>query len=139
MMQKSELLTFLRSNKLAVVSTAGDNGPQGAIIGIAVTDAFEIVFDTVSDSRKHAALLKNPRAAITVWHDETTIQLEGLAHPVSLDGAADKIYRDAYYTAWPDGIDRLKWPKIAYWRITPLWARYSDFASGPLIEEFRFD
>jgi hypothetical protein len=138
-MHKSELLDFLRQNKLAVVSTAGNEGPQAAVVGIAVTDAFEIVFDTVSDSRKHAALLRNPRAAITVWHDETTIQLEGNAHPMSVDSAADKPYRDVYYAAWPDGIDRLKWPKIAYWRITPLWARYSDFASGPLIQEFTFD
>jgi hypothetical protein len=23
------------------------------------------------------------------------------------------------------------WPHIAYWRITPVWIRYSDYARGP--------
>jgi pyridoxine/pyridoxamine 5'-phosphate oxidase len=137
-MQKSDLLTWLRAQKLAVIGTTGDDGPQGAVVGIAVTDAFEIVFDTVTDSRKHANLLKHPRASLTIWHEETTVQLEGIAHPVSVTAASDASYRDAYYAAWPDGRDRLNWPKITYWRITPVWARYSDFAKGPLIEEFRF-
>lgn len=139
-MEKSELLSYMRSHKLAVIGTAGSNGPQGALVGIAVTDDFEIVFDTVSDSRKHRNLLRNGRIAVTFSGPaEQTAQYEGEAHSVSIADQTDARYREAYYAVWPDGRDRLSWPKIAYWRITPRWVRFSDFDRGPLIEEFVFE
>jgi pyridoxine/pyridoxamine 5'-phosphate oxidase len=137
----SELLAYMRSHTLAVVSTLGPGGaPQAALVGIAVTDDFQIVFDTVATSRKHANLGANPRAAMTLTGPgEQTLQYEGLAAAVSITAPADARWREAYYAAWPDGRDRLAWPALVYWRLRPLWLRYSDFARGPLIVERRFE
>jgi general stress protein 26 len=139
-MDKTELLTYMRSHKLAVVGSIGPDAPQAALVGVATTDDFQLVFDTVSDSRKHINLAKNPHASATFsGPGEQTLQFEGIAHPVSMDGAADAKWRDVYYAAWPDGVERRKWPKLTYWRIAPTWLRYSDFGRGPLIEEMTFD
>jgi general stress protein 26 len=110
------------------------------LIGVAITDEFEIVFDTVSNSRKHSNLEQDARASITFsGPGEQTLQFEGIARPVSRDDPEDAHWRKVYYAAWPDGIARRNWPKIRYWRISPRWLRYSDFARGPAIEEIDFE
>ena len=140
-MNKPELLAYMRSHKLAVVgSLAEDGAPQAALVGVATADEFQIVFDTASTSRKHANLIRDTRVSLTFsGPDEQTLQLEGFALPVSQSRPDDMKYLDAYYAAWPDGRERAKWPKIAYWRIRPRWARFSDYNRGPLIAEFAFD
>jgi general stress protein 26 len=139
-MRDAELLDYLRGHKLAVVSTrAEDGGPQAALVGVAVTDGFQIVFDTTSLTRKHANLLRDPRAAVTFsGPGEQTLQYEGVAVPVSVTDPADAVWREAYYAAWPDGRSRVNWPNLVYWRIDPRWLRFSDYARGPLIFERRF-
>ena len=137
---KAEMLRYMRSHRLAVVSSIGANGePQSALMGIAVSARCEVVFDTTTDTRKHRNLLRDPRAAIVfAGPDEQTLQLEGRARPIALSGAADADLRAVYYEVWSEGRDRLKWPNLVYWCIEPKWARYSDFAHGPLIQEFRW-
>lgn len=139
-MKKPELLAYMRSHKLAVVGSRTENGaPQGALVGIATTDDFQIVFDTASTSRKHANFLRDARASVTFCGpDEQTLQFEGMAVSISMTQTEDTPYLDAYYAAWPDGRDRAKWPSIAYWRIAPRWVRFSDYNRGPLIAEFTF-
>ncbi len=136
----SDFLRLMRGHPLAVVSTVDPSGqPQGALIGVATTDAFDVIFDTVTTSRKHANLLADPRVAVTFADaHETTLQLEGRAWPVSTSAPGDGAYREAYFAAWPDGRARLAWPTLALWRIEPLWLRYSDFAAGPIIAERAF-
>ena len=47
-------------------------------MGVAVTDRFQIIFDTVSDSRKHQNLLRDTRIAATLsGPGEQTLQVEG--------------------------------------------------------------
>src|SRR3954470_22104517 len=82
-MHSAELLQFLRSNRYAVEASVTPAGsPQAAIIGVAVTDAFEIVFDTMSGSRKAQNLRVNRRLALVAGSsngdDERTAQVEGL-------------------------------------------------------------
>ena len=85
----------------AVIGTIGPDGsPQGALVGVAVTDGFQIIFDTVSDSRKHQNLQRDTRIAATLsGPGEQTLQLEGRAHPVSAAAESDALYRQAYYSA----------------------------------------
>ena len=135
---KGELLDYMRSHTLVVVgSLAKDGRPQSALVGVAVTLRHEVIFDTVSDSRKHANLERDGRASIVFsGADEKTLQMEGSARLLALHDAADAALREIYYAVWPDGRARLAWPKIAYWCVRPTWARYSDFAAGPLIQTF---
>lgn len=134
-MTRAELLALLRKHRLAVVSTVHDGAPQAAVVGIAVTDDLEIIFDTLTTSRKYQNLTADPRAAAVIgWDAEQTIQYEGVADfPTGAELAACK---QVYFAAWPDGPTRETWPDIGYVRIRLRWVRFSDFgAVPPRIEE----
>jgi hypothetical protein len=136
--KKADLLAFLHSHRLAIVASVSATGsPQAALVGVAVTNELEVIFDTVSTSRKHANLTHDARAAVT-WSGpgEKTVQYEGLAKPVSPIASEDENYRKVYYDAWSDGRNRQSWPNIVYWRIEPIWARYVDYDSSPSSVEF---
>ena len=48
-MTRAEIFEFLRQHRLAAVSTTRpDASPQAAVIGIAVTEALDIIFDTLT-------------------------------------------------------------------------------------------
>ena len=133
-MTRDQLLQFMRSEKYAVqtsVSAAGSS--QAAVVGIAVTDAFEIVFDTVASSRKASNLRANPSIAFVIGGtrdgDERTVQYEGIADEPS--GAELDRVCAVYYAKFPDGRDRLAWPGLIYVRVKPTWIRYSDFGANP--------
>lgn len=138
-MNKARLLDFLTRNKLGVLSTIGrQREPQSALVGIAVTPELEIIFDTVSRSRKFANLTRDQRAAFVIgWDGEVTVQFEGVAKQVSSTELGR--YHEIYFQAFPDGPARLKWEGITYYVVAPKWIRYSDFnQSPPEIEEFLF-
>jgi pyridoxine/pyridoxamine 5'-phosphate oxidase len=130
---RAELVGFLREHELGVVSTVSPSGaPEAALVGIAVSDDLELVFDTLSTTRKVANLRANPRVAIVVggWGDrEITAQLEGIA-----DEAVDDRLRDVYYAAYPDGRARASWANLILVRVRVTWARYSDFHTGRIEE-----
>jgi len=137
---EADLLNYIRSHKLAVVATNGPEGePQSALVGIGSTDALELVFDTLSTTRKHTNLERDNRIAVTFsGPKEKTLQLQGVAFSVSTAENEDRRYREAYYATWPEGREHLQWENLAYWAISPRWARYSDYDLGPLIAEFRW-
>jgi len=132
---RSELIAWLRAQAFAVVSTThGDGRAQGAVVGVAVTDAFELVFDTLTTSRKCENLRRDGRCAVVAWRDAGTLQLEGIVDEPAGD---ERVRLVAHYlAAFPDGRTRAELPTIAYFRIRPTWIRWSDFATEPpLIEE----
>ena len=134
------LLDFLRSHRLAVEASVSPNGAaQAAVVGFAISDRFEIVFDTLSTTRKAQHLRRNPKIALVigglVTSDERTAQYEGIADEPS--GAELERLKQIYYSAYPDGPSRLSWPNLIYIRVSPTWVRYSDYnADPPLIVEF---
>jgi pyridoxine/pyridoxamine 5'-phosphate oxidase len=130
-MTRFELVQSLRRYKLAVqASVALDGGPQAAVIGFAVSDALEIVFDTVTTSRKYKNLVADPRIALVIgWDHEITVQIEGVADFPS-GSELDRI-RECYFVAYPDGRQRLSWPDITHGRVRPTWIRHSDFTQNP--------
>jgi general stress protein 26 len=134
------LLDFLRSHRLAVQSSVSPAGAaQAAVVGFGISDRFEIVFDTLSTTRKAQNLRRNPKIALVIGGlaagDERTAQYEGVADEPS--GAELDRLKQVYYAAYPDGPGRLSWPNLIYVRVTPTWVRYSDYnAAPPLIVEF---
>ena len=139
-MTSRDLLEFMRRYRVAVqASVSADGAAQAAVVGIATTDRFEIVFDTLSSSRKAENLRRNPRIALVIGGvsdgEERTVQYEGLADEPSGDEL--ERLKQAYYHVYPDGPSRLSWPGLIYVRLRPTWIRYSDFtATPPLIVEF---
>ncbi|MFC4609185.1 pyridoxamine 5'-phosphate oxidase family protein [Streptomyces maoxianensis] len=135
-MKRDELIWFLRRYKLAVQASVAPGGaPQAAVVGFAVSDELEIVFDTVETTRKCLNLHADPRISLVVgWDDAVTAQIEGVADFPT--GPELERIQQCYFTAYPDGRDRLTWPGITHVRVRPTWVRYSDFTQDPpLIEE----
>ena len=139
-MTPAELLRVMRRTRYAVEATVTVNSaPQAAVIGVAVTDAFEIVFDTIGASRKAQNLRVNRRVALVLGNcydgDERTIQYEGLADEPRGE-ELDRL-KSVYFDVFPDGRERQTWPGLTYFRVTPTWVRYSNYnANPPEIVEF---
>jgi Pyridoxamine 5'-phosphate oxidase len=128
---RAELVGFLRRYRLAVEASIAPGGaPQAAVVGFAVSDALEVVFDTVTDSRKYRNLCADPRIALVIgWDHEITAQIEGVADFPTGD-ELERV-RECYFVAYPDGRERLAWPGITHVRVRPSWVRYSDFTQDP--------
>ena len=137
-MTLEEVFDIARRKRFFVISTVNESGaPEAALMGFALTEANEIVFDTLASSRKAVNLARNPNAALVIgWDDNMSLQIEGSARrPVADDLASAKA---AYFREWPDGRVRETWPDIAYVVVKPKWIRYSNYAAGPpVVEEFR--
>jgi pyridoxine/pyridoxamine 5'-phosphate oxidase len=135
----ADLFHFITKSKLGVLSSTSPSGkPQSALVGFAVTENLEIIFDTVKSSRKYSNLIARPECAFVFgWSGEQTVQYEGVAEELS--GEALRRYQDIYFRVWPDGPARLSWPGIVYFVVRPKWVRCSDFDQRPpLIREFTF-
>jgi hypothetical protein len=135
-MDKANLHTFMAEHRYGVVSSISATGtPQSALVGIAVTDQLEIVFDTLRSTRKYGNLIARPACSVVLgFPGEKTIQLQGNA--MEPDGAERTRYQEAYFLTWPDGRDRTGWPGMTYLVVRPTWIRFSDFDQRPpLIEE----
>ena len=91
-MTRTELLEFMRMHTNAAQASVSSTGAaQAAVIGIAVTDSFDIVFDIVDTTRKGRNLLLNPSIAFVLggWTpgDERTVQYEGCRGQARRSGA----------------------------------------------------
>lgn len=135
-MTKDFIYNFIKQHSLAVISTTTiENKPEAALVGFAISEKLEIIFDTVKTSRKYKNLLQNPNVAVVIgWDNETTVQYEGTATKLSGDDADD--YKEIYFSVYPDGRERaVTWPDIVHFKITPKWLRYSNFNDLVMIEE----
>jgi hypothetical protein len=132
-----QLLSYMRAQPWAIEASVNPQGaPQAAVIGIAITDRCELVFDTVIQSRKHQNLVGNPRVAFVIgWEQESTVQYEGIAAiPTEAELPA---LQACYFERFPDGSTRQTWPGLVYWRVRPTWIRYSNFnVDPPIIQEW---
>jgi pyridoxine/pyridoxamine 5'-phosphate oxidase len=133
-MDSEALLAFVRTHRWAIEATSSlSRAPQAAIIGFAVTDDLELVFDTLASSRKAVNLRANPQIAFVIggWNDADprTVQYEGEADFPA--GAELERVKQVYYATFPDGPTRLSWPGITYVRVKPRWVRFSDFSVEP--------
>lgn len=133
-MTRAELLAFMRRQPHVVEATVGaDGAPQAAVVGVVVTDDFELFFDTIETTRKAVNLRARERIAFVVGGPEP-----GAAETVQLAGTADEPLdvdleelKQLYFARFPDGVGRQAWKGITYVRVRPTWLRYSDFRVDP--------
>jgi Pyridoxamine 5'-phosphate oxidase len=138
-MTKVELFEFMSGCKLGVLGSVSPEGvPQSALVGIAVSEELEIIFDTLDTTRKFRNLTANCRTSFVIgWEGEKTVQFEGEAFLPK--GEELDWYKKIYFAAWLDGPARQSWPGMTYFVVRPRWVRYSDFdQQPPLIEERSF-
>ena len=140
-MTEVDVYSFLTKHRFGVLGTVCLNGtPQAALVGIAVTPQLEIIFDTVTSSRKYPNLIARPACSFVIggWGTvEQTVQYEGDAEQLKSPNL--ERYQTIYFQVWPDGEARMSWSGIVYFVVRPTWVRYSDFdQTPPLIREFTF-
>jgi len=131
-MTKAFLYQFMSKHSYAVVSTVTKNHlPEAALVGIAVTKDLEIIFDTVTNSRKFENLMGNPAAALVIgWDNEQTLQYEGHAEIVTGN------LLEIYFRVFPDGRERMKQMKgLVHFCVRPRWIRYADFNHSQIAEK----
>ena len=133
-MTRAELLQFMRAHVYAVqASVAASGPPQAAVVGIVVTDDFEIFFDTLDDSRKAVNLRRSPGIAFVIGGTdarvERTVQYQGIVD----EPRGDELQRlqALYFDRFPDGRERQRLPGCLYLRARPVWIRYSNFNPAP--------
>ena len=127
---REALLRFLEGARYGVVASVDAAGDaQAAVVGFALTDRLELVFDTLGSTRKAENLRKRGRAAVVFTRGSATAQIEGDVDEPAGD-ALERV-RAAYYEAFPDGRERASWPGITWFRVRPTWIRTSSFASDP--------
>ena len=135
---KQQLYDFIRARPLAVLATVcGEGGPQAALVGVAVTQDLELIFDTTDATRKYPNLKRDPRIAFVVgWDGEETLQYEGVAD----EPAGDELERlkQIYFATFPDGKARQDWPGLTYFRVRPRWIRFSSYYRPRRVDELRF-
>lgn len=124
---------------VVAASVSPEGAPQAALLGVAVSDQLEIVFDTLDSTRKIRNLRRNPRFALVFGaagaytagaHDERTLQYEGVAEIPSGE-ELERIQETIYFRQFPDGRARMSWPGITYVHGRPTWLRYSDYNRNP--------
>jgi general stress protein 26 len=133
-MRHEQILDFMRGYRYAVeASVSPSGGAQAAVVGIVVTDDFEIFFDTLTETRKAQNLRRNRAIALviggTAGGDERSVQYEGIVDEP--EGAELERLQTLYFRRFPDGIERQSWPGLIYLRARPTWVRYSDFSREP--------
>ena len=139
---RAQVLEFIRSHSLGVqASVSPEQRPQAAVMGFVITDTFELFFDTTDSTRKAANLRANAYAAFVIGglgDGECTVQYEGITdEPIGDELVALKTL---YFLRFPEGSARASWPGITYFRVRPLWLRFSNFAATPPeVTEFSFD
>ncbi len=138
-MTKEFLYNFIKQHTLGVLSTISPgNKPEAAVVGIAVSEELEIIFDTVKPSRKYQNITQNNLIAfVKGWDNETTLQYEGEA--AELTGADAGKYKEIYFSVFADGRQRAEtWPGLVHFKVTPKWIRYSNYNAPVNIEEMSF-
>ncbi|KKR71497.1 MAG: hypothetical protein UU14_C0026G0007 [Candidatus Roizmanbacteria bacterium GW2011_GWB1_40_7] len=113
--RKQVILDFIKKQKLAVISTVGiDNKPESAVLEFGETEELELIFDTLTSSRKYKNLQTNKNVSFVVgWDENITVQYEGY---------------------WNKNPKAQRWEStegITYFKVAPKWIRYSDLNKNP--------
>jgi hypothetical protein len=129
-MTRDELVRFLRRYKLALEASVTPGGaPQAAVVGFAVSDELEIVFDTVESTRKYKNLRADPR-------DRPRDRLGRRDHRAARRhrglpaGRRARAHARVLLRCLP-GRSRSARMSGHHVRVRPHWVRYSDFTQDP--------
>jgi Pyridoxamine 5'-phosphate oxidase len=133
-MTRAELLRFMRAERHATVASVSVTGAaQAAIVGVVVSDDFEIFFDTLDNTRKALNLRARPRAAVVLGSvaadAKFTVQVEGAADEPR--GTDLERLKELYFERFLDGPTRQAWRGLIYVRVRPTWLRLGDHAQDP--------
>lgn len=127
---KELIYNFLKNHEICVLSTVNGGIPQAAVVEFGETPDLEIIFDTFTTSRKYKNLERNPIVAVVIgWDKNITVQYEGKA--LELEGGELEKCKAIYFAKNPRAKKWENKKNNVYFKIIPVWARYSDLNTDP--------
>jgi antitoxin (DNA-binding transcriptional repressor) of toxin-antitoxin stability system len=130
-MTRDHFVEFVRAARQGVVATVDVHGdPEAALVGLAVNDAAEVIFDSLSGARKVHNVRAHPRVALVIGCDGgVSVQVEGVAD--ILAGSVRDKYGAIYLSQFPGA--RALNDELSIVRVVPLWTRYYDARQAPAL------
>jgi pyridoxine/pyridoxamine 5'-phosphate oxidase len=130
-MTRERFVGFVRSVRQGVVATVDVHGdPEAALVGLAVSDAAEVIFDSLTDTRKIRNIRAHPRVALVIgWTGGVSVQVEGAAS--ILAGPERDEYGQIYLAQFPGS--RVLDEEFSVVRVVPQWLRYYDARQAPAL------
>jgi len=128
---KRQILTYLKSQKLAVISTVNSqsNAPESALIAFVEDENLCIYFQTGRHTRKAQNLQHNPNISMVFGlslEDKFTIQFEGRAERLTeLQEIQD--CKKKFIDKDSPAIKYLENPTSIFYKIHPTWIGCSDY------------
>ena len=132
---KKKVLHFLKTQKLAVISTINSSQatPESALIAYTEDKNLNLYFQTGRHTRKAQNLKKNPRVSLVVGlalKDLITIQYEGQAFKITKNDEIQTSKKRFIEKDSPTTKEYLEHPTSIFFKVTPTWIGYSDYSGG---------
>jgi general stress protein 26 len=130
---KQDLLDFLDSQVLCVISSNGENGyPNSATVAFSNNDNLEFVIGTSLKSRKAGNIANNKKVAMTITDADKrwTVQLEGDIRQLSAEEFEQK-YSEKHYRKLPFSLPFKNIPDQANFMVTPVHLKLTDASKKP--------
>jgi general stress protein 26 len=126
--------------KICVLSTVNpDHTPESAVMGYAIREDGNIIFNTNRNSRKWSNIAVNQSVSICVGWDMRVpfIQIEGVAVKIE-NGTNYTTNEEFYFSCHPNSLAYKGNPDTVFISVRPLWIRFSNMSITPYsIEECR--
>lgn len=124
-----DFVQFVKDVNLAVLATISPAGvPEAALMGVAVSDSGELIFDTPAGARKLTNINFNDRVAVVIgWSDAVSMQVEGSVRIVTYDER--RRYEEIYASQFPNS--RVSSPSFEVFVVIPSWVRRYDATMEP--------
>jgi general stress protein 26 len=136
--QKKLIFDFIRRYSTGVLATVSpETKSEAAVVSFAITDDFEVIFQTFTPYRKYRNLKNNPSVAFVFgWDEKITVQYDGLAYEIqekNLIQCKELYFEQNSATLKWDGV-----PDAAWFKVSPKWIRYLDNTEPRTIHEITF-
>jgi general stress protein 26 len=129
---KVKILDFLRTQKLATISTANPETlqPESALIAFTEDDNLCLYFQTGKHTRKAQNLKANPRVAFVfglVHQEMFTVQYEGVVKQLTTAEELEACKQQFIAKDSPTTEYYFNHPSSIFFKVTPTWIGCSDY------------
>lgn len=115
-------------SKYCTISTNGTNGwPESATVGFAA-DELTLVFATWKKTRKYKNIEQDTRVSF-VFGFESGLQVQYEGRVEAIEKNHPLVER--YLERKPGAVQYMNDPEYVFFKVLPVWARYSDFRAQP--------
>lgn len=133
----AKIMSYVERNPAAVLSTAGEDGPHGAVIYVIPASHGTLCFVTKNQTKKYANIVNRPLVSLTFFNEKesTTLQATGKAYVANDSQGLKEIIMDrmtkahATMSNWLPPVTKLASGEYAVVGIELQTARLTDFGS----------